>query len=568
MDAQSIIADTLLGKSIGGYQIVKRVGQSNLSTVYLAQSHIHGQAVIFTTFTLPERFSIHAREIFNERFIHVVSALTRLKHPHVAPVYDFGMLPEYLYMVTALTPADTLAALVQRQPGMSTTYVLDLMRQIADGIDYVHRSGVMHGSLSSGNIVLGSGQQAQIAGFGLVQILALSGIEALNHPYAHVLSVAMTFLGNPYSIAPEVVQGAAVDSAADIYALGVLLFEMLSGQPPFVEADPLKTALVRLNLSVPSIGELRPDLPLSLDGVLQKAMAYDPGQRYTSAGDLVQAFEQALREGNMAKQGVVLPGEGNVDSSTSGGAQVDAPHNRENIYQQGTGPLPAVSMVQAPTQRTGDLLMLWSPAALSVDEKQAFTWVGSNGQPSASVRPQVNKKRRRLVAALVTGGVVLGGLGTGGAVLAHILQGPSTMHRSAKHASASNISQPTSPPQPKKTIQPSPTPKPSPTPSHTGVVVGSTNQAVNSSTSFANPLDGNGSLLINLPSGNFVAFESACTHEGVRVYYDAGSHKIVCPRHNALFDPAQGAAVLQGPPDRALPSVPVHINSDGTVTVG
>jgi len=324
MDAQSTMADTLLGKSIGGYQIVKRVGQSNLSTVYLAQSHMQGQTAIFTTFTLPDKFSIYAREIFNERFIRVVSALTRLKHPHVAPVYDFGMQPEYLYMVTALTPSDTLAALVQRQSGMSTTHVLDLMRQIADGIDYAHRSGVVHGSLSSGNIVLGSGQQVQIAGFGLVQILALSDIEALNHPYAHVLSVAMTFLGNPYSIAPEVVQGASVDPAADIYALGILLFEMLSGQPPFVDADPLKTALARLNLPVPSISELRPDLPLSLDSVLQKAMAYDPGQRYTSAANLVQAFEQALREGNTAKQAavttkqsIVLPGEGNPDNSTS-----------------------------------------------------------------------------------------------------------------------------------------------------------------------------------------------------------------------------------------------------------
>lgn len=356
MDSQSTAADALLGKSIGGYQIVKRVGQSNLSTAYLAQSQEHGQAAIFTTFTLPEKFSLQARERFNERFMRVVAALTRLRHPHIASVYDFGMQPEYLYMITALTPADTLAALVPHQPHLSMTFVLDMMRQIAEGVDYAHRSGVMHGSLSSGNILLDNKQQVQIAGFGLVQLLALSDIEPLQHPYAHVLSVAMTFLGNPYCIAPEVVQGAPVAPAADIYALGILLFEMLSGHPPFVEADPLKTALARLNTPVPSLGELRPDLPLSLDRVVQKALAYDPVQRYASAGNLVQAFEQALRAGDTAKQAavttkqsIVLPtmNAQNPDDSTSGGAQTSVVYStgdmnlRENqgIYQQSTGPL-------------------------------------------------------------------------------------------------------------------------------------------------------------------------------------------------------------------------------------
>jgi nitrite reductase/ring-hydroxylating ferredoxin subunit len=85
---------------------------------------------------------------------------------------------------------------------------------------------------------------------------------------------------------------------------------------------------------------------------------------------------------------------------------------------------------------------------------------------------------------------------------------------------------------------------------------------------FTNPADGKKSLLIHLSNGNFVAFESACPHEGVTCYYDSGSQKIVCPRHNALFDPNNNAAVLQGPPKRPLPSVSVKVNGDGTVTVG
>src|SRR5690348_8504545 len=124
MDSQSMVAETLLGKNIGGYQIVKRIGRSNLSTAYLAQSQKQGQTVIFTTFTLPEKFSLHTRERFNERFMRVVATLVRVRHPHIASVYDFGMQPEYLYMITALTPADTLAALVPHEPRLSTTFVL------------------------------------------------------------------------------------------------------------------------------------------------------------------------------------------------------------------------------------------------------------------------------------------------------------------------------------------------------------------------------------------------------------------------------------------------------------
>jgi nitrite reductase/ring-hydroxylating ferredoxin subunit len=105
-------------------------------------------------------------------------------------------------------------------------------------------------------------------------------------------------------------------------------------------------------------------------------------------------------------------------------------------------------------------------------------------------------------------------------------------------------------------------------PGHTGTVVGSTNQGNNTSKTFSNPADGNDSLLIHLPNGNFVAFESDCPHEGVTCHYDADKQKIVCPRHTAYFDPFNNAAVLQGPPKRPLTAVAVKVNADGTVTTG
>lgn len=624
MPSQPATTNPLPGERIGGYQIEKLLGQSTTSAVYLARSHTQGQAVMLTTFTLPERFSLQAHERFNNRFLRLLPALTHLKHPHILPVSDFGLHAGAPYMVTALTPASTLTAFLQRQSRLSTDQVREIMRQIVDGVEYAHRSGVVHGSLHGGSILLEGEQHIQIAGFGLVQFLALSGIEALQHPYAHLLSVAMTFLGDPFHIAPEVVEGMPVAPGADIYALGILLFELLCGKPPFAEADPLKTALARLHMPVPSLGALRPDLPSALDLVVQRALERDPLLRYPSAGSLLGALEQALREGETAKQvatttkqSVVFPSMDNglSDERTREGNEAEAANKGMDIHQQATqgiehqntsllSAVPSLSPSQqtistesmdSPEKGAIDPFTWWSPASLSADERLAFTWAGADtASPrpttaTASSRLLVNKSRRRLVTTLVAGGVILGGLGTGGVALAHLLQGSPGAQGSTKKASHRVVSgstrlpratEPARPsptalkPSPTATSRPSPTPSPTarpsptPTPGHTGTVVGSTSQGSNTSKTFTNPADGNNSILIHLSNGNFVAFETACPHEGVTCYYDAGSQKMVCPRHNALFDPKNNAAVLQGPPKRPLTAVPIHVNGDGTITVG
>ncbi len=95
--------------------------------------------------------------------------------------------------------------------------------------------------------------------------------------------------------------------------------------------------------------------------------------------------------------------------------------------------------------------------------------------------------------------------------------------------------------------------------------ISSIKQAENSIKDFTNPADNNASLLIRLPEGKFVAFESACTHQGVTMNYDPVTHNLVCPRHGAIFDPANNVAVLRGPADRPLPAVTIHIQAGGTI---
>ena len=153
---------------------------------------------------------------------------------------------------------------------------------------------------------------------------------------------------------------------------------------------------------------------------------------------------------------------------------------------------------------------------------------------------------------------------------------PNTSHAPQ---SANNGPQPTPPAKPTPTATPRPasltqsttkpsSPTPTPTPSHTGAIIGFTNQPIDTANDFINPADGSASLLIRLPNGSFVAYEQACTHQGVAVRYNPNTHKLVCPKHDAIFDPANSGRVVQGPAHRALPPVAMRVNVDGTITTG
>jgi Rieske Fe-S protein len=140
---------------------------------------------------------------------------------------------------------------------------------------------------------------------------------------------------------------------------------------------------------------------------------------------------------------------------------------------------------------------------------------------------------------------------------------------SSKSPTAQPSPSTTKAPQSTPTSQPTRPPQPTPTqPSHTGTVIGYTNQPANSSKNFANPADGQGSSLIHLSNGNFVACERACTHAGVPVNYDPGSGKLVCPAHGAIFDPLNGFSLVSGPGNGPLAKVSIRINADGTITTG
>jgi serine/threonine protein kinase/nitrite reductase/ring-hydroxylating ferredoxin subunit len=613
VEMQSVPMDQLVGKDAGIYHIARLLGQGPVSSFYEAQ-HASGQKVILTLFTLPATFDDHTCKRFIERFKQEGTRLVRLQHPAILPVYDYGICMGYPYLATPFVPGSSLAQVLRAYGRVPLEPTLEILKQVADGLDYASRNGIVHGALSPANILVGQERGAvQIAGFGLTRILTQQGLELQETPQAHLLNIAGTFLMLPAYMAPEIIQGAACSASTDLYALGVLLFELLSGERPFSGETPLEVAQQEQQ-PVPALSALVPAVPTSVDAVMRKALAVTPEARFQSAGEFVCAFEQALQEqpaemqpaASIASitQGPVertdVTGPLTIDWQAENGAMADEPGEaKARIAQQATlhgldpfGKLELTSpneakarIAQQATLPGLDPFAWWTnvSATQTVSHPQADKSASAGTQKARSPK----RSRRSVVALLTVGSVVVAGLGGGGFVLARSLQQREAAAQLAaaqaqKRAQAATpttqpVATPTSQPsptarpttKPKATTQaatPTPTtppaPTPTPTPGHTGTVIASTSMAPNSAVNFS----GGNDILIHLSGGNFAAYNRACTHQQVPVNYDPGSQQLVCPAHGARFSASSGS-VVKGPAHKPLSAVPIRVNGDGTITV-
>ncbi len=585
---QAVVIEQLVGQRIGKYQITRSLGHGTLSAVYEARKE--NVDFILTLILVPETLSAQARERFLTRFAQESAVLSRLEHPYILPVRDFGEHGGNPFFVTPFIKGSTMTKLLRRKGQFTPQQASELLKRLADGFDYAHSNGIVHGTVSSANILLGGAMQ--VVGFGLLRLLAMQGID--EGVQTSTLSIAGTPLGTPGYIAPEVLQGKPFDGRIDVYALGILMLELLNGSFPF---PPMKDFTPPLQS--PRLTLLRPDLPAHLDGVIQQALQANPAHRLKSAGEFAEVFAQAVSsmpvntiqpaqnttstQKTLHDPQVTLPSsvdwavEEDILSTGRWQATAPIPPTMGTKKVAGTGKKPSVEIPlpnRKNTQRNSsrdntDPFAWWANmSALQVAAQQSSEVVPKTTAKKTGVAPQ-QRSRRRVVAMLAGGGVVaIGALGFGGVTLAHVLQGKQMM-TVAMQVPPVNKAPVTHPPTQKQgQTQPVKGGKTMPPPQKKGAVIGRTNQAVNTSQPFTNPQDGTASILVHLPNGNFAAYNKACTHQGVAVYYDAKTHRLMCPAHGAIFDPANGGKVLQGPTTVALASVAIHVNGDGTITVG
>ncbi|HLP23264.1 MAG TPA: Stk1 family PASTA domain-containing Ser/Thr kinase, partial [Microbacteriaceae bacterium] len=286
-------ADAMIGRLIDGrYQVRSRIARGGMATVYLA-----------TDLRLERRVAIktmHAHladdSAFAQRFIQEARSAARLAHPNVVNVFDQGEDGETAYIVMEYLPGITLRELLKDYRRLTPEQALDIMESVLSGLAAAHRAGIVHRDLKPENVMLADDGRIKLADFGLAR--AASAATA----------TGQALLGTIAYLSPELISRGVADARSDIYALGIMLYEMLTGEQPYVGDAPMQIAYQHANSSVPLPSEKIPGLPSGFDELVRWATERDPELRPRDAGAMLErmrTFEADIRSG--ANATVVMP---------------------------------------------------------------------------------------------------------------------------------------------------------------------------------------------------------------------------------------------------------------------
>lgn len=285
--------DDLPRERLGGYRLLRMLGEGGMGLVYLAEQEQLGRLVALKLI----RPELSASPSVVERFRREARAIARLRHPHVVTVLDAGEDDGILWFAMELVPGRSLSEVLNSAPKpLPARRVVGWARDLAQALDAAHREGIVHRDVKPGNVRITSDDRALLLDFGLAR--DLTGSDA---------TITADFAGSPAYAAPEQLYGKPVDGRTDVYALGVTLYQALSGRVPF-EADSLAQQIQALaSQDPPPLRSLRPELPRDLTTVVAMAIEREPSRRYASAAALADDLEAvlALRPVSAVSPGVV-----------------------------------------------------------------------------------------------------------------------------------------------------------------------------------------------------------------------------------------------------------------------
>lgn len=269
-----------LAQSIKGYELLDLIGEGAFGAVYRAHQPVVDREVA-VKIILPEYAN---RPDFIRRFETEAQLVAQLEHLHIVPLYDYWRDPDGAYLVMRLMKGGNLEDALQDGP-MELVAAVKLVDQITSALTAAHQQGVIHRDIKPANILLDDDDNAYLSDFGIAKAI---GEQA-------GLTVTGAILGTPAYISPEQVQSLPLSPQTDIYALGVVLYEMLTGQHPFLDTPTGVLMVKHLQEPLPLIRDSHPELPGEVDEVIQKATSKDPAARYPDVLSLARDFRQALR---------------------------------------------------------------------------------------------------------------------------------------------------------------------------------------------------------------------------------------------------------------------------------
>lgn len=270
----------LLGRTLGQYRIIEQIGQGGMAAVYKAYQPGLDRYVALKI--LPPLLA--EQPDFVARFEREAKAIARLNHPNILPVFDFGQVEGYSFLVMRhIEDAYTLTRALTTP--LTLRQKTNLLGQVALALDYAHRQGIIHRDVKPDNVLL-DGQWALLSDFGLAKIVEGSV----------KLTGTGVGIGTPAYMSPEQGRGQPLDHRTDIYALGIILYEMLTGQIPHQAETPFAIILKRLSEPVTPPRWLNPAIPEALERVVLKALAFNPADRFANAAVMATALNHVAAE--------------------------------------------------------------------------------------------------------------------------------------------------------------------------------------------------------------------------------------------------------------------------------
>ena len=274
----------LVGNTIGNrYEVLEEAGIGGMATVYKAKDHVLNRDVAVKI--LKDEFTTDVD--FIKRFNSEAQSAASLSHPNIVSIYDVGHEEEdnLYYIVMELIKGKTLKQIITKDEKLSWKWALNISIQIASALEVAHKNGIVHRDIKPHNIIITEDGVAKVMDFGIAKAVSNSTMTAFG-----------TTIGSVHYFSPEQAKGSSTDARSDIYSLGVVMYEMLTGKVPFDADTPVSIALKHMQEEPKSAIEVNPNIPTAVNDIVMKAMRKEPDDRYQTATEMLADLSKALKD--------------------------------------------------------------------------------------------------------------------------------------------------------------------------------------------------------------------------------------------------------------------------------
>ncbi|MCL2859569.1 MAG: Stk1 family PASTA domain-containing Ser/Thr kinase [Oscillospiraceae bacterium] len=310
----------LVGKILNNrYEILKQIGSGGMATVYKAKCQLLNRYVAIKV--LRDEFTTDAE--FIKRFNSEAQSAASLTHPNIVGIYDVGNEDNLYYIVMELIKGKTLKEIITTDGILPWKWSVNVAIQIASALEFAHKNNVVHRDIKPHNIIITEEGVAKVTDFGIARAISNSTITSFG-----------STMGSVHYFSPEHAKGGYTNAKSDIYSLGVVLYEMLTGKVPFEADTPVSIALKHMQEDAIEVKKLNPTVPASLNDIIKKAMQKDPNLRYDSAEEILEDLKETLKN----PEGTFVKMNEKTDMDKTQRVNIIAPENNETKKENRSDP--------------------------------------------------------------------------------------------------------------------------------------------------------------------------------------------------------------------------------------